>query len=227
MSSLFIYRALPRVFNPRNVGTGLTAACMAALLAFASPSLAETSSATDPGATEPKLIGKSEAGHTYAMPEDFIAVTVAPPAETPNADPLDSDLSIWVGAVEIQGRETLWVELIDAHGEVIYDSEVQPNETHLLPDGRAIAVAIMTPDIHPQSTQSAQLSKNQSRVPISDRFVVTSKAAFTAAMDTQVTLLEVEPAPEEIQNSFMLKAGENGETIWNATKGAVSWLGRE
>ena len=136
MSSLFTHRALPRVLNPRNVGTGLTAACMAALLAFASPSLAETPPATDQGASEPKLIGKSEAGHTYAMPEDFIAVTVAPPVETPNADPLESELSIWVGAVEIQGRETLWVELIDEHGEVIYDSEVQPNETHLLPDGR-------------------------------------------------------------------------------------------
>ncbi len=113
MSNLFAHRAVTRVFNPRNICVGITAACMTTLLVLAAPSLAEIPPASDQGATEPTLIGKSEAGHTYAMPEDFIAVTVAPSAETPDADPLESDLSIWVGAVEIQGRETLWVELID------------------------------------------------------------------------------------------------------------------
>lgn len=48
--------------------------------------------------------------------------------------------SLWVGEVEVQGQKTVWLELIDAHGEVVYDSEVRPNESHLLPDGRVITV---------------------------------------------------------------------------------------
>lgn len=48
--------------------------------------------------------------------------------------------SLWVGEVDVQGEKTVWLELIDAHGEVVYDSEVRPNESHLLPDGRVITV---------------------------------------------------------------------------------------
>ena len=48
--------------------------------------------------------------------------------------------SLWVGEVEVQGEKTVWLELIDAHGEVVYDSEVRPNESHLLPDGPVITV---------------------------------------------------------------------------------------
>lgn len=48
--------------------------------------------------------------------------------------------SLWVGEVEVQGQKTVWLELIDSHGEVVYDSEVRPNESHLLPDGRVITV---------------------------------------------------------------------------------------
>ena len=81
---------------------------------------------------------------TYNLPDDNLAVTVA--SATPEeADPLESELTIWVGEIEIQGRKTVWVELIDSYGEVIYDSEVGTNETHLLPDGRAIVVSSTDP----------------------------------------------------------------------------------
>lgn len=48
--------------------------------------------------------------------------------------------ALWVGEVEVEGRKTVWLELIDPYGEVVYDSEVRPNESHLLPDGRVITV---------------------------------------------------------------------------------------
>ncbi|EEA96893.1 hypothetical protein [Pseudovibrio sp. JE062] len=225
MSSLFPLCGLPHILNFRFAKSGLLAACLAAPLTLAAPVLAETPPATDPATPSgPQLIDKSADGNTYAMPEDYLAVTVAPPPKAPYADPLESDLSIWVGEVEIQGRKTLWVELIDQHGEVIYNSEVQQNETHLLPDGRAIAVTVMQPDSHSKAMQSAALKKDQSRVPTDERFVVTRKEAFAPALDTQVNLLEVQPVPEEVHNSFMLRAGENGEILWKATKDAISWL---
>ncbi|SDR11500.1 hypothetical protein [Pseudovibrio sp. Tun.PSC04-5.I4] len=203
-----------------------TSAILAAL--FLSPALASASAEQTPhpetsAISEPRLINKSKAGHTYAMPEDYLAVTVAPPVQKPNTDPLDSDLSIWVGEVEIEGRKTLWVELIDKHGEVIYNTEIHQNETHLLPDGRAIAVTVMHPKKQ-QTMQEGRIKKDQSRISINERFVVTQKEAFSPALDTQVNLLEVRPVPKQIHNSFMLRAGKNGELIWKATKDAITWL---
>ncbi|KZL21800.1 hypothetical protein PsAD2_00221 [Pseudovibrio axinellae] len=204
---------------------GLLAALTVLPLAMATPSLAETPPATSaPETPGPRLIDKSSSGSTYAMPEDYLAVTLVPPSNTPYADPLKSDLSIWVGEVEIQGRKTLWVELIDSYGEVIYNSEVQPNETHLLPDGRAIAVTLMQPESHREALQRADLPKDQARVPTDERFVVTQKTAFSASMDTQVKLLEVQPVQKEVHNSFMFRAGDNGEILWKATKDAITWL---
>ncbi len=206
----------------------LFSATIALLTSFAAASLitpahafAETPPATTSG---PQLIEKSEHGHTYAMPEDYLAVTVAPPSQTPYADPLQSDLSIWVGEVEIEGRHTLWVELIDVHGEVIYNSEVRQNETHLLPDGRAIIVTSMQPEGKSKPAPRLPQAKDQARVPTDKRFVITQKQAFSPATNTQVKLLEVQPAPKEVHNSFMLRAGRNGEILWKATKDAVTWL---
>ncbi|WP_109315970.1 hypothetical protein [Pseudovibrio ascidiaceicola] len=225
MSSLLPTCGLPHILKFHLTRPGFLAACIAAPLVLAAPSHAETPPASAPATTSgPQLIEKSDNGNTYAMPEDYLAVTVAPPSKTPYADPLESDLSIWVGEVEIEGRKTLWVELIDNHGEVIYNSEVQQNETHLLPDGRAIAVTVMQPATHNKALQSASLKKDQSRVPTDERFVVTRKEAFAPALDTQVKLLEVQPVPKEVHNSFMLRAGENGEILWKATKDAITWL---
>lgn len=85
-----------------------TSALVAAL--FLSPALACASAEQTPqpeinSISEPRLINKSKAGHTYAMPEDYLAVTVAPPLKKPNTDPLESDLSIWVGEVEIEAAK--------------------------------------------------------------------------------------------------------------------------
>lgn len=106
---------------------------------------------------------------------------------------------------------------------MIYDTEIQQNETHLLPDGRAIAVTVMHPQQQP-TTLKSRAKKDQSRISINERFVVTQKEAFSPALDTQVNLLEVRPVPKQIHNSFMLRAGQNGETIWKATKDAITWL---
>lgn len=172
----------------------------------------------------PHLIEKSPAGHTYAMPEDFLRVTVAPPAKTPQANPLDSDLSIWVGEVTLRGRDTLWVELIDEHGEVVYNAEVQPNETHLLPDGRAIAITQVRPTKVPGLKPAATPRKDQSRLPGDTQFVVTQKKALSPRGDRSIKLLEVQTAPKPSDNSFMIRAGENGELLWKATKDAAAWL---
>ncbi len=225
MSSLLPSCGLPHILKFHLIRPGFLATCIAVLFALAEPSHAETPPASAPAITSaPRLIGKSDSDSTYAMPEDYLAVTVAPPSGTPYADPLESDLSIWVGEVEIEGHKTLWVELIDTHGEVIYSSRVRQNETHLLPDGRAIAVTVMQPATHNEALKSASLKKDQSRAPSDERFVVTRKEASPPAHDMQINLLEVQPASKEVHNSFMLRAGENGEILWKATKDAITWL---
>lgn len=172
----------------------------------------------------PRLVEKSPSGHTYSMPEDYLQVTVAPSAKTPQANPLDSDLSIWVGEVTLKNRNALWVELIDEHGEVVYNAEVQPNETHLLPDGRAIAITQVQPAKVPGLKPAATPRKDQSRLPGDSQFVVTQKEAFSPSGDRSIKLLEVQTAPKPSDNSFMIRAGENGELLWKATRDAAVWL---
>lgn len=47
---------------------------------------------------------------------------------------------LWVGDVVRNGKTVTWVELTDRYGEVVYEAAIQPNETHLLPDGYALTV---------------------------------------------------------------------------------------
>lgn len=78
---------------------------------------AETLSARVSGADA--VLQKSDR-ETFVIPEDRLAVTLG----TPQGSDEDGSYAIWVGEVERNGRKIVWVELIDDHGEVIYDSEV-------------------------------------------------------------------------------------------------------
>jgi len=157
---------------------------------------------------------------TYNLPEDNLAVTVA--SATPqNTDPLESELTIWVGEIEIQGRKAVWVELIDSYGEVIYDSEVGTNETHLLPDGRAIVVSSTDP-----ATTVAKV--DESRVQTDGQLVFTRRIVQEGDQATAIEFIEAKPSDEPSTDPM----ASVGETIWTkilaffeaaATRVQVAW----
>ncbi|MEP1934648.1 MAG: hypothetical protein ABJJ37_25530 [Roseibium sp.] len=142
---------------------------------------------------------------TINLPEDRLAVTVAS-ASLDQKDPLESELTIWVGEIELEGRKTVWVELIDSYGEVIYDSEVATNETHLLPDGRAVVVSALAPEI-------ALASKDESRLDTDGALMVTRRVINEGAGATAVELIET--GNEPVKKGTMLEIADFGDTVWN------------
>jgi len=145
---------------------------------------------------------------TFNLPEDDLTVTVA--SATPaQPDPLESELTIWVGEVEIQGRKTIWVELIDTYGEVIYGSEVGDNETHLLPDGRAVVVRSIDPNLKVAKA-------DDSRLPIDGEMVVTRRVVDEGLASTSVEFIEVaeDMSVPDKEKSGLLKVAEFGNTVW-------------
>ncbi len=158
---------------------------------------------------------------TFTLPEDRLAVTVAS-AHVNEPDPLNSELTIWVGEIEVEGRKTIWVELIDSYGEVIYDSEVGPNETHLLPDGRAVVVTSIDP-----ATTIAKA--DTSRIESEGQLVITRRVVNEEGNATAVEFIEATPDADKTESVPMASLGE---TIWQkivalfeaaATRVQVAW----
>lgn len=142
---------------------------------------------------------------TITLPEDRLAVTVAS-ATVDQADPLESELTIWVGEIELDGKNVVWVELIDSYGEVIYDSEVNTNETHLLPDGRAVVVRSMD-----QETVIA--GKDESRLVTEGALMVTRRVVNEGAEATTVELIETDNEP--VKRGTMLQVADFGQSVWD------------
>lgn len=143
---------------------------------------------------------------TITLPEDRLAVTVAS-ATQEQVDPLESELTIWVGEIELDGRKAVWVELIDSYGEVIYDSEVSTNETHLLPDGRAVVVRAMDQD-------NVVAGKDESRLMNEGTLMVTRRVVNEGADATTVELIETGSEPLQ-KRGTMLQVADFGEMVWN------------
>lgn len=159
---------------------------------------------------------------TITLPEDRLAVTVAS-ASADQKDPLESELTIWVGEVELGGRKAVWVELIDSYGEVIYDSEVSTNETHLLPDGRAVVVRAMDQD-------TVVAGKDESRVVTEGALMVTRRVVNEGTDATTVELIETQDTP--VKRGTMLQVADFGQLVWEKivaffdaakTRVAVAW----
>jgi hypothetical protein len=142
---------------------------------------------------------------TITLPEDRLAVTVAS-ASQDQLDPLESELTIWVGEIELDGRKTVWVELIDSYGEVIYDSEVSTNETHLLPDGRAVVVRAMDQD-------TVVADKDESRLVNESTLMVTRRVVNEGADATTIELIETADEPP-VKGGPMLQIAEFGDAVW-------------
>ncbi|WP_422038740.1 hypothetical protein [Roseibium sp.] len=142
---------------------------------------------------------------TITLPEDRLAVTVAS-ATVDQKDPLESELTIWVGEIELDGKNTVWVELIDSYGEVIYDSEVNQNETHLLPDGRAVVVRSM-------DQETVVAGKDESRLVTEGALMVTRRVVNEGADATTVELIETENEP--VERGTMLQVADFGQSVWN------------
>ncbi|WP_421982905.1 hypothetical protein [Roseibium sp.] len=142
---------------------------------------------------------------TITLPEDRLAVTVAS-ATVDQKDPLESELTIWVGEIELDGKNTVWVELIDSYGEVIYDSEVSQNETHLLPDGRAVVVRSM-------DQETVVAGKDESRLVTEGALMVTRRVVNEGADATTVELIETENEP--VERGTMLQVADFGQSVWN------------
>ncbi|WP_208979862.1 hypothetical protein [Stappia indica] len=148
---------------------------------------------------------------TLTIPEDRLAVTLG----TPQGADEDSSYAIWVGEVERDGRKTVWVELIDDHGEVIYDSEVSQNETHLLPDGRAVVVRAMT---EPQQAETRVAKTDQSRVAPDARLVVTRRVVDDPNLQTTIEFIEETSRPEP---SAMMRIAAFGNAVWSAIVASI------
>lgn len=142
---------------------------------------------------------------TITLPEDRLAVTVAS-ATVDQKDPLESELTIWVGEIELDGKNTVWVELIDSYGEVIYDSEVSQNETHLLPDGRAVVVRSM-------DQETVVAGKDESRLVTEGALMVTRRVVNEGTDATTVELIETENEP--VERGTMLQVADFGQSVWN------------
>lgn len=142
---------------------------------------------------------------TITLPEDRLAVTVAS-ATQDQMDPLESELTIWVGEIELEGRKAVWVELIDSFGEVIYDSEVSTNETHLLPDGRAVVVRSM-------DQETVVAGKDESRLVTEGTLMVTRRVVNDGADATTVELIETADEPVQ-KRGTMLQVADFGEMLW-------------
>lgn len=142
---------------------------------------------------------------TITLPEDRLAVTVAS-ATQEQTDPLESELTIWVGEIELDGRKTVWVELIDSYGEVIYDSEVKTNETHLLPDGRAVVVSSMDQDM-------VVAGKDESRLATEATLMVTRRVINDGADATTVELIETQDI--SVKRGPMLQVADFGQVVWD------------
>ncbi len=142
---------------------------------------------------------------TITLPEDRLAVTVAS-ASVDQSDPLESELTIWVGEIELDGRKTVWVELIDSYGEVIYDSEVNPSETHLLPDGRAVVVRSVDQD-------TLVAGKDESRLQNEGALTVTRRVVNDGADAATIELIQTGEAPQE--RGTMLQVADFGQMVWN------------
>ncbi len=122
-------------------------------------------------------------------------------------DKTGSEFSIWVGEVELRGRKMIWVELIDRHGEVVYDSEIRPNETHLLPNGRAIV-------IRDDSDDSNLIAKKiTDRVIQEDHLIVTRRVVTGNDGKTTVEFIE-EDEPKKPDNPLVAFA-KAGEWMWS------------
>lgn len=154
---------------------------------------------------------------TVFIEDDNLAVTVAA-ASFEESDPLDSEFSIWVGQIDMNGRPTIWVELIDRYGEVIYDSEVGPNETHLLPDGRAIVVRSVDP-----ATRVAKLDED--RLALDGAMVVTRRVVEDENLGaTSVEFMEARPPAEtkEPEPGVLMHLALFGTAVWQTVAALVS-----
>lgn len=190
-----------------SIAAGLLVLAMLTLL-WIMPAHAETPAGQGGLATPEK---------TVFLEDDNLAVTVAS-ATMLESDPLDSEFNIWVGQIELSGRSAIWVELIDRYGEVIYDSEVGPNETHLLPDGRAIVVRSVDP-----RTRIAKM--DESRLPMDGATIVTRRVVEDETFGTtSVEFIETKPeaaAPETKQTPLMHLASF-GAAVWQKLAALVS-----
>ncbi len=158
------------------------------------------------------------AKRTIALPEDKLAVTVSA-ASKDISDPLESDLSIWVGEVELEGRKLVWVELLDSYGEVIYESEIGRNITYLLPDGRAIVVRDLAPG-------TRVLKADISRVPMEGQEVTTRRVVDRVENGIEqhrsVEYVEERPERDARAPSTMTTLARVGEEIWAAVSAFFS-----
>ncbi|MHC5654142.1 hypothetical protein [Stappia sp. ICDLI1TA098] len=144
---------------------------------------------------------------TFLIPEDRLAVTLGTPGGAAAND--ENSYAIWVGEVERDGRKAVWVELIDDYGEVIYDSEVAHNETHLLPDGRAVVVRALA---DPDSVATTVAKADQSRVAPDARLVVTRRVVNDPELQTEIQFIEEKPREEQ---STMMRIATFGHTVWS------------
>lgn len=168
--------------------------------------IAATCLGTSPAAAFGKSAIQNRSQETVRLDDEQLAVTVSAASEV-QADPLDSDMTIWVGEVQIQGRNTVWVELIDSYGEVVYQSEMGTNETHLLPDGRAVVVR----DLHSDSNIA---KADTSRVISDTPMLVTRRVVESPQTSASVEFVEAAPAAKEEKSSPMMNLAAVGQVIW-------------
>ncbi|NVK34589.1 MAG: hypothetical protein HWE23_08925 [Rhodobacteraceae bacterium] len=126
------------------------------------------------------------------------------PSQAPEADPFDNPMDIWIGEVVLDGKLQIWVELTDHHGEVVYSSTVARNESHLLPDGRAIvARAFIEQDTVPKEISD--------RLPDQNIFLIGTRLA----PEIRMVPTQPDPAEDTPDTSTHRVFGAVGDALWS------------
>ncbi len=157
------------------------------------------------------LEGKTE---RHILRSDRLAVLVHTPSSIPKPAADGSEMDIWIGEVEFSDRRAVWVELIDSYGEVVYDSEIKHNETHLLPDGRAIVVRALADDSDPQVAKVYE-----DRVTPDANLVVTRRIVDDSG--DQKTSVEYVQETQPEKQSTMMTIAKFGNSVWETVTRVV------
>ncbi|MEP3275198.1 MAG: hypothetical protein ABJN26_03785 [Stappiaceae bacterium] len=152
-----------------------------------------------------KLEGETE---RHVLRSDRLAVLVHTPSSIPKPAVDGSEMDIWIGEVEFSDRRAVWVELIDSYGEVIYDSEIKQNETHLLPDGRAIVVRALADD----SEQLVAKAYDDRVTP--DANMVVTRRIVDDSSDQKASVEYVQETRPDKQSTMMMIA-KFGNSVWD------------
>lgn len=171
-----------------------------------------------PATHEIAALESDDAITNHTLRSDRLAVTVAKVANGRGVIGAGKpEMDIWVGEVDVKGRKAVWVELIDTYGEVIYDAEVIKNQTHLLPDGRAIVVKSLDDD-----ATTAVAKADNDRLDTDSQLVITRRVVEDGDESATVEFLQETSPQSQAKPGALVAVATFGDRVWAAVSSVFS-----